>query len=631
MKPTAAAMTQASKAATAPRLLYLVSEDWYFLSHRLPMARAARDAGFDVHVATRVDKGGAAIEAEGFTLHPLNWRRGSTNPLDFAKSRRASAPRLSRGRAGSGASGRVLAVGRRRDCRFRARHAAAVGARRHGLCLHLEVRRRRACCASLLRPFLRHLLSGPHAAVLVQNPDDYQAMAALGIAPERIALIPGSGVDTERLTPLPEPAGPITMAYVGRLLDDKGLRTLIAAHALLNARGENVRLLIAGEADPANPASIPDSEIAAWRQQPGVELLGHVADIASVWAKAHIAVLPSRREGLPLSLLEAAACGRAIVATDVPGCREIARAGLNALLVPVDDAQALADAVQRLAQDAALRAKFAAAGRALVEREFAEPPGGRRDREIISRHAIVARLNRFRRFQSVTHCNGRQSRRMGDPSRDGGGGRSHQRGAHCRAASLARALRAGAAQCALLAQAADPARRRHRGGRGDDDRHRRARWSCFRALFGDPRALAGTLAAVLGLAIVGVTDDVRPLEALPRLILQAAAVAVVLAHAAGRPAHRAGAAVVAGARRPADRRHLVREPRQLHGRHRLDDGGGSRAAHRRACRVRADGRAAAGCDGRCVCACAAPCSASRRSTGRWRGCFSATSAACRSG
>jgi glycosyltransferase involved in cell wall biosynthesis len=161
------------------------------------------------------------------------------------------------------------------------------------------------------------------------------------------------------------------MAYVGRLLDDKGLRPLVAAHALLARRGEAIRLLIAGEADPANPASIPLSEIDDWRRQPSIEVLGHIPDIGTVWAQAHIAVLPSRREGLPKSLLEAAAYGRPIVATDVPGCREIARAGVNALLVPVDDAQALADAVQRLARDPEMRAKFAAAGRALVESEFA--------------------------------------------------------------------------------------------------------------------------------------------------------------------------------------------------------------------------------------------------------------------
>jgi glycosyltransferase involved in cell wall biosynthesis len=122
--------------------------------------------------------------------------------------------------------------------------------------------------------------------------------------------------------------------------------------------------------DPANPASIPQTEIETWRRRPLLEVLGHVSDIATVWAKAHIAVLPSRREGLPLSLLEAAACGRPLVATDVPGCREIARPGVNALLVPVDDAQALADAVRKLAHDAEMRAKFGAAGRALIEREF---------------------------------------------------------------------------------------------------------------------------------------------------------------------------------------------------------------------------------------------------------------------
>ena len=341
-------MNQAPKFAAAPRLLYLVSEDWYFLSHRLPMARAARAAGYDVHVATRVVSGGAAITAEGFTLHPLNWRRGSTNPIDIVKAVaevrrtfRSVAPDLVHQVAfwpsivGSlAASG--LAV---------TRLSALAGM---GFAFTSNAPKARMV-RLLLRPFLRHLLSGPRAAVLVQNPDDYQAMTALGIAPKRIALIPGSGVDTDRLRVLPEPGGPITMAYVGRLLDDKGLRALVAANALLASRGENVRLLIAGEPDPANPASIPAAEIETWRKQPSIELLGHVADIGTVWANAHIAVLPSRREGLPKSLLEAAAFGRPIVATNVTGCREIAREGVNALLVPVDDAPALADAVQRLA------------------------------------------------------------------------------------------------------------------------------------------------------------------------------------------------------------------------------------------------------------------------------------------
>jgi glycosyltransferase involved in cell wall biosynthesis len=360
-----------SNAATRarPRLLYLVSEDWYFVSHRLPMARAARDAGYDVHVATRVVNHGAAIISEGFTLHSLTWRRGSTNPLDFVHAvravravYRALKPDLVHQVAfwpaivGSFAAAGLSVT----------RVSALAGL---GFAYTSNTAKARLVRA-LLSPLLRHLLSGPRAAVLVQNPDDRAAMQALGIASEQIFLIPGSGVDTDRLHSLPEPAGPMTMGYVGRLLDDKGLRTLVAAQALLATRGESIRLLIAGEADPANPASIPQAEIAQWRQQPAVELLGNVTDIASVWTRAQIAVLPSRREGLPLSLLEAAACGRPLIATDVPGCREIARAGVNALLVPVDDAPALADAVQQLAHNPELRARFGRASRDLTEREF---------------------------------------------------------------------------------------------------------------------------------------------------------------------------------------------------------------------------------------------------------------------
>ena len=179
----------------------------------------------------------------------------------------------------------------------------------------------------LLRPvlsaLLRRLLNRPRQTVLVQNPDDRASMLSLGIAPERIAMIPGSGVDVQALQPQPEPPGPPTVAFVGRLLADKGIRTLIDAHRLLRQRGSNVELLIAGTPDPANPASVSEQEAAGWGREPGITWLGHVEDISALWARAQIAVLPSRREGLPKSLLEAAACGRPMIATDVPGCREI--------------------------------------------------------------------------------------------------------------------------------------------------------------------------------------------------------------------------------------------------------------------------------------------------------------------
>lgn len=359
-----------------PVLVYLVTEDWYFLSHRLPMAREAQRAGYEVHVVTHVNKGAAAIEAEGFRLHSVVWHRGSVNPLAFLSN--------------------ILAV--------RRHYKAIVPDLVHHVALQptivgslaalgLPCMRLNALAglgfsftsatpkARLVRPILslllRFVLGHPRAAVLVQNPDDRAAIASLGVPGERIFIIPGSGVETDKLTPMPEPERPITAAFVGRLLDDKGIRTLVEAHAILAGRGEPVRLLIAGDPDPANPVSIPPQEIAEWGRRPDIELLGHVADIRDVWKAAHIAVLPSRREGLPKSLLEAAACGRPIVATDVPGCREIARPGVNALLVPPDDAPALADAIARLARDSALRAHFGAAGRRMVEEEFSDVRVGR--------------------------------------------------------------------------------------------------------------------------------------------------------------------------------------------------------------------------------------------------------------
>jgi glycosyltransferase involved in cell wall biosynthesis len=226
------------------------------------------------------------------------------------------------------------------------------------------------CLRLVLAPAMRLLLNHANSAVLLQNPDDRAAVEALGISSDRIFVVPGSGVDIDVLMPLPEPDGPITAAFVGRLLYDKGIGTLMGAFDLLARRGETIRLLVAGERDPANPASVTEAQLAQWRQRPNVEFLGQVADIRSVWSRAHLAVLPSRREGLPKSLLEAAACGRALIASDVPGCREIARPDINALLVPPDDPASLADAIVRLASDADRRRRFAAQGRALVEREF---------------------------------------------------------------------------------------------------------------------------------------------------------------------------------------------------------------------------------------------------------------------
>jgi glycosyltransferase involved in cell wall biosynthesis len=340
------------------------------------MACAAQRAGYEVHVATNVVDGGAEIESYGFTLHPLNWRRGSARPPDLIRiigEIRSLYRRLKPDIAHHvGVQPAVIGALASIGLPIVKLHAMA------GLGFAFTSKTLRARVTGFaVRLMMRALLNHPRNAVLVQNPDDRAAVSALGVSPDRIFLIPGSGVDTETLTPMPEPAGVMTVGYVGRLLADKGVRSLVEARKILNSRGRDIRFILAGEPDPANPASIPQGEIDSWKQIAGLELLGHIEDIRAVWTMSHIAVLPSRREGLPKSLLEAAACGRPIVATNVPGCREIARANVNALLVPADDAPALAEAIDRLAADAGLRRRFGAAGRAMVEAEFSEHQIGR--------------------------------------------------------------------------------------------------------------------------------------------------------------------------------------------------------------------------------------------------------------
>jgi glycosyltransferase involved in cell wall biosynthesis len=358
----------------SPKLIYLVTEDWYFWSHRLPMARAALAAGFDVAVATRVEAHAARIRAEGFTVHPLRWRRGDFGPLAGLRAiaeiyrlyRRERPDLVHHVSIKSAVYGGVAA--------FAAGVPAVVSSLTGmGYALASEgVAARIARLPVILA--LRLLLAWPRSVLVVQNEAHRRALLARAPgAASRIAVIRGSGVDTGHFSALPEPpAPPIVLGFVGRLLADKGVRVLIEAYRTLLARGAPVRLLLAGVPDPESPTSIPEAEIEGWRSLPRLTWRGQVSDVREVWAEAHIAVLPSFHEGLPKSLLEAAACARPIVATDIPGCREVAITDVNALVVPVGDAVALADAIERLVRDDALRRRLGAASRSVVEPDLSD-------------------------------------------------------------------------------------------------------------------------------------------------------------------------------------------------------------------------------------------------------------------
>jgi glycosyltransferase involved in cell wall biosynthesis len=347
------------------RLLYVANEDFAFLLNRLPMARAARDAGFEVHVATRVIKGAKAIEAEGFVLHPIPFQRGGLSPfaaiptiLALRRVERKIKPQIVHH---SGLQccvyGSIAAFGRKFP---QVNAITGLGY------IFTSTTWRTRLLRQGMEWLLPWLLNREHSLVLVQNPDDRSALDDLGIRQERLVLIPGSGVDTAALQPLPEPPGPITFGFAGRLLTDKGIRALVAAQGILRNQGHDANLIIAGNPDPANPASVLLEEVEEWSRRPGITWLGHIEDIVSLWRRCHFAVLPSHREGLPVSLLEAAACGRPMIATDAPGCREVVIEDQTGHLVPIEDPTALAQAILKLASSQELRTRYGKAARELV-------------------------------------------------------------------------------------------------------------------------------------------------------------------------------------------------------------------------------------------------------------------------
>ncbi len=351
--------------ASGKKLLFLVTEDWYFCSHRLPVARAARAAGFDVVVATRVDRHGQRIRDQGFRLVALPWRRRSRHPLrELAALQslwtlyRREAPDIVHHIALKPAAYGALVAPRGLPT---VSTVAGLGY----LSTSAQLR------ARVLRPALRLMLTRlcrrPGARVVVQNPDDRAALVDTGVVGgDKVAVIRGSGVDLDRFAPSEEPEGPVTATMVARMLWSKGVGEMVEAARLLRARGSVVRMVLVGDPDDENPESVPVETLRAWSREGFIEWLGVRDDMPAVLRATHIAVLPTYREGLPMTLLEAAASGRAIVATDVPGCREIVRHGENGLLVPSKDARALADAIEALANDPARRARMGRHGREIA-------------------------------------------------------------------------------------------------------------------------------------------------------------------------------------------------------------------------------------------------------------------------
>lgn len=349
------------------KLLYFVSEDWYFCSHRLSLAVAAKDAGYDVAVVTRVTAHGERIRDAGLRLVPFEMSRRAMNPFlevrvlwRLARVYRREKPDIVHHVAMKPVLYGTLAA---RVCGVRHVVNALAGM---GWILASGTWLARIIKWSVLSLF-RVIL--PRTSVIVQNRDDAELIRDLGC--HRVHLIRGAGVEVAAIEVSSEPPGPCVVLLAARMLWDKGVGEYVEAARILRARGASVRMLLIGDPDTSNPASIPRDTLRAWHDSGAVDWLGLRDDVPALLQRSHVVCLPSYyREGIPKFLLEGLAAGLPVVTTDTPGCRETVAEGVNGFLVPPRDALALADALDRLISDDKLRKSMGLASRNLAISEF---------------------------------------------------------------------------------------------------------------------------------------------------------------------------------------------------------------------------------------------------------------------
>lgn len=379
------------------KLLYLVAEDSYFCSHRINLAKAAKAKGFTVAVATRCKEHKEKIEAAGIQVFPLKninrsglnpWRQllalkelhniykefkpdvvhhVAVKPVIFGSliAKYCGVPRVVNALGGLGylfTEDKENTNSQKIDSKKFVRTAVCI--------------------------VYRWIFSQPNSILLLQNMDDFETLVQYGAiqadsskSNTRVSIIPGSGIDTSAYSVQPfPPSPPIILACVSRMLWDKGIGELVDAARILNEKNKElgkvlnspIKVLLYGEPDPENPASIPVETLKQWNTEGIIEYRGFCKDVASAYASCHIAVLPSYREGLPKSLLEAASIGRPIVTTDVPGCREVVKDGVNGYLAQARNAEDLSQKLRALIENTELQKTMGHQSRLRAEQLFSD-------------------------------------------------------------------------------------------------------------------------------------------------------------------------------------------------------------------------------------------------------------------
>ncbi|MEZ9349949.1 glycosyltransferase family 4 protein [Vibrio splendidus] len=352
------------------KLLFVVNVDWFFISHRLPIALAAIKKGYEVHLTCLITDKQKLLEDHGIIVHPLTLSRSGIGIFHELKTVKSLFTIISNVDPDITHCitikpvlyGNVIA----KILKVPARVSSISGLGYVFIAKGIK--------AKILRGFIslwyKFSLKGSKV-VIFQNTADRDLLRNFGaVIPQQEILIRGSGVDLNKYEVIPEPQGDLVVMLVARLLIDKGVNEFASAANIIRSERSDVRMVIIGDVDPENPKSISQIQIERWVDDGIIEYWGYSQNVSNSIAKSNIMVLPSYREGLPKSLIEAAACGRAVVTTDVPGCRDAIIPNRTGLLVPVKSSELLADAILKLVNNKLMRDELAINGRELAESDF---------------------------------------------------------------------------------------------------------------------------------------------------------------------------------------------------------------------------------------------------------------------
>jgi glycosyltransferase involved in cell wall biosynthesis len=337
-----------------PKVMFVVTEDWFFCSHFLPMAKAALADGFDVSVTCRERDHGDRIRSLGCRLLPMEADRKTLNPVSVVSTLQKMRNTIAHEKPD------IVHLIALRSIIVGGLAAALAGVPRRVIALTglgllgAEGSIKASIARSGITQFISTIVDGKKARYLFENRSDPLLFNLHPDNSQKVTVVGGAGVDPQVFNAEPLPVNPpLRVAMIARMLWSKGADTAVDAIRIARAKGADISLSLYGAPDPDNPKAIAESVLRNWSALPGVTWHGKInqANVPAIWAAHHVAILPSRGgEGLPRTLLEAASCGRAIITTDVPGCRDLVHDGIEGLIVPPNDPAALADALVALSQ-----------------------------------------------------------------------------------------------------------------------------------------------------------------------------------------------------------------------------------------------------------------------------------------